>query len=433
MPNRTSKFEFAFWFNSFFAFVAVLVGRAQSQPVWFPMNGKSYFVLGANYPWYNGFRGLDLGPYLGTKTIATVAYATPKKGKRADVEGWESGHDLQRPSIPIRTGTTGFNADGIKAQLQDAHSVGIHALRWFFGDDGRSFIIFDGHGNCTGIDKAALQNVDRALALAQSNHVYIVPVLFDFRFISGDHWLRYEDGSSGLGQGHADAIRDSAKRKLLIENFIKPLVERCAGSSAILYWEIMNEAGNVVQGTDPVTGFTMDGPGKASHPNVSVVEMQTFMNEVYAAIKSVDQAHLVMPSGLGKPWQLPLVVGRVKADLFGAHYKDDGDTDYGRVQSVADIKSSLFRKFGLVLDKPLIMTEGTAQMTRHLDYYVRSAYEGGWAGYLAWSYYNLVGLNNFQRYSGIVVSKDGRAGSSANIDFYRTFNRDHESTVGIEP
>ena len=236
----------------------------------------------------------------------------------------------------------------------------------------------------------------------------------------------------GLGQGHAEVIRDSAKRRLLIENFIKPLVKRCASSSAVLYWEIMNEAGNVVQGTDPVTGFTMGGPGKVSnHPNVSVVEMQTFMNEVYDAIKSVDQAHLVMPSGLGRPWQLPLVVGRVKADLFGAHYNDDGNTDYGTVQSVANIKSNLFRKFGLVLDKPLIMTEGTSQMEGHLDYYVRSAFDGGWAGYLAWSYYSLVGSNNFNRYPRIVVSKDGRAGSSVNIDFYRMLNRDHESAVRI--
>jgi hypothetical protein len=55
-----------------------------------------------------------------------------------------------------------------------------------------------------------------------------------------------------------------------------------------------------------------------------LVEMQTFSNEVYDAIKSVDLNHLVMPSGLGRPRQLPLVVGRVKADLFGTHYNDDG-------------------------------------------------------------------------------------------------------------
>ena len=114
----------------------------QEKPLWFPCNGKACFLLGANYPWYNGHRGLDLGPYLGSKTIATVSFASPRNSG--------AGHDVQFPSIPIRPGTTGFNADGIEAQLQDMQAIGIHMLRWFFGYDGRSFMIFDQHNYCTG-------------------------------------------------------------------------------------------------------------------------------------------------------------------------------------------------------------------------------------------------------------------------------------------
>jgi hypothetical protein len=242
---------------------------------------------------------------------------------------------------------------------------------------------FDQHENCTGIDSAALQNVDQVLALAEANQVYLVPVLFDFTFVSGDRWLRFEDGSLALG--HADVIRQPGKRKSLIENFVKPLVKRCANSRAVLYWEIMNEAGNVVQGTDPVTGFKMGEKARwQDGAKVSVVEMQTFLNEIYDAIKSVDQSHLVMPSGVGRPWQLPLVVGRVKADLFGAHYNDDG-SDWYRIQPVANISNHLRRKHGLVLNKPLVMTEGPSQLQNHLNEYLQSAFDGGWAGYLAWS------------------------------------------------
>jgi hypothetical protein len=429
--KAADKCEIALLFTLFLVWITASPGRAQTQhnPFWFPLNGKSYFLLGANYPWYNGYRGLDLSPYLGTKTIATVAFASPKSEKWDRSSGFANGHDLQYPSVSIRPGTTGFSADGIRAQFEDMHDIGIRVLRWFFGGDGRSFMIFDEHGDCTGIDATALQNVDQVVALAKTNQIYLVPVLFDFRFISGDHWLKFEDGTSGTG--HAEVIRDSVKRRSLIDNFVQPLAKRYANAGSILYWEIMNEAGNVVQGTDPVTGFTMPGGAKAGKfPTVSVTEMQTFMNEVYDAIKSVDQTHPVMPSGLGRPWQLPLVVGRVKADLFGAHYKDDG-SDYGRIQPVAQIRSELKSKFGLVLDKPLVMTEGPAEMNRYLNDYLRGAFSGGWAGYFPWTYYRLIGLSPLRRYSRIMTSRNGKPQASVNIDLFRMFNRDHADAVKL--
>ena len=393
----------------------------QEKPLWFPLNGKTWFLLGANYPWYNGYRGLDLGPYLGGKTIATVSFATPRNSGE--------GHDAQFPSIPIRPGTTGFDADGIEAQLTDMQAVGVHVLRWFFGNDGRSFMIFDRHDTCTGIDSTALQNLDRVLVLAETHQVYLVPVLFDFRFISGDRWLKFEDGSSGSGR--ADVVRDPEKRKSLIESYVQPLVKRCADSKAILYWEIMNEAGNVVQGTDPTTGFALKGNARVSAgAKVSIVEMQTFLNEVYDAIKSVDQNHPVMPSGLARPRQLPLVVGRVKADLFGAHYKDDG-SDWERIQSVANISNELRSRFGLALNKPLVMTEGPAKNQRHLKEYLQSAFDGGWAGYLAWSYYGLIGYSDLKRYSRIITSKDATPAAKENLDLYFKFNQVHADAVKL--
>ena len=89
----------------------------QGKPLWFPFNSKTWFLLGADYPWYNGYRGLDVGPYLGSKTIATVAFANARNS------GY--GHEVQSQANPIRPGTTGFNAGGIEAQLEDMQSVGI--------------------------------------------------------------------------------------------------------------------------------------------------------------------------------------------------------------------------------------------------------------------------------------------------------------------
>ena len=398
---------------------------AEQNPLWFPFNGKNYFLLGVNYPWYNGYRSLDLAPYRGSKTIGSVTHFAPKKG------GWnmreQAGGDLPEAPAAIRPGTTGFDAEGIEKQFEDMHRIGVHVLRWFFGGDGRSFMILDESDKCTGIDQQALQNVDRVLAAAKENQVYLVPVLLDFRFVVGDEWLRYEDNSPVIG--HANAIRDTEKRAALIENFIKPLVKSCANSSAVLYWEIMNEAGNVVEGTDPATGFNVSrrfgGPGR-----VSVVEMQAFLNEAYDAIKSVDQNHPVMPSGLARPWQLPLVVGRVKADLYGAHYIDNG-TAFNQIQPVWAIRDELFRTYKLTLDKPLVMTEGPSQMKNHMADYLNRAFEGGWAGYLAWTYYKLIGFNDLQTYRHIITSNAQRPQAAANIDLYRTFSRAQAAAVKL--
>ncbi|MBV9733924.1 MAG: hypothetical protein JO275_14220 [Verrucomicrobia bacterium] len=137
-----------------------------------------------------------------------------------------------------------------------------------------------------------------------------------------------------------------------------------------------------------------------------------------------------MPSGLARPRQLPLVVGRVKADLFGAHYSDHG-SDWERIESVANIARQLQRRYGLVLDKPLVMTEGPAQIQSHLKEYLQSAYDGGWAGYLAWSYYGLIDCNDLKQYPRIVTSKDATGGAMAAVDFYRQFIQAHAEAVQI--
>jgi hypothetical protein len=124
--------------------------------------------------------------------------------------------------------------------------------------------------------------------------------------------------------------------------------------------------------------------------------MQAFLNAVYDAIKAVDAKHPVMASGLARPWELPLLVGSVQSDLFGAHYNDDGSMAE-EIQTVDEIAAELMHNYGLRLDRPLVMTEGPdsigvagATRTKHLDAYLTAAFRGGWAGYLPWTYQGLI-------------------------------------------
>ncbi len=393
----------------------VVAKNAIDKKLWFKFKGKPKFILGTNFPWYNGYRSLDFGTLKGTRTISTVASI--------------DGKDLQSPAEAILPGATGFDAEGIEAQLADMEKMQIHVLRWFFGGDGRSFMNFDNDGNCTGIDESTLKNVETALAAAKRHHVYVTPCLLDFRFISGDKFVRFADGKPAPYL--ANVIRDPAKRHQLIDKFIKPLAAKFADEDIILYWEVMNECANVVNGTDSVTGFSLHGgERRARDKSVSPEQMQSFLNEAYDAIKSVDKHHPVMPSGLARPGQLPLIIGRVKADLYGAHYNDNG-SEFREIKSIDELNQDL-KQYKITIDKPLIMTEGSSTLRTKMDEYIRAAYNGGWAGVLPWQYYKTVGLNDFIRYKKHVTSADGNPNSKGNIEFYKQFAKEHKNDVSLD-
>jgi hypothetical protein len=98
---------------------------------------------------------------------------------------------------------------------------------------------------------------------------------------------------------------------------------------------------------------------------------------------------------------------------------------------VAAIRDELFRRYKLTLDKPSVMTEGPAQLQRHLTEYLNGAFDGGWAGYLPWSYYRLIGFNDLKRYPQIVTSNPNKPQAAANIDLYHAFNRSHAAAVKL--
>ena len=77
------------------------------------------------------------------------------------------------------------------------------------------------------------------------------------------------------------------------------------------------------------------------------------------------------------------------------------------------------------------MTEGPAQIGRHLNDYLQRAFDGGWAGYLAWSYYGMIGYSDLKRYPQIITSKDAIAVDRATIDLYRRFNQAQAGAVNL--
>jgi len=350
------------------------------------VDGKSMFLFGVNYPFFNGLRGLDIGPLGRGRDISPQYVMLP----------------------PLKSGESGFDPAGIDAQFSDLASAGVKVVRWAWGFDGRGFFDFDKNMFCQGLFPLTRQNLSKALEIANKHNIRIWAVLLDFRFVSSAFFKPesrrvplYADGT--FEEPHADVIRNAAKRKALIQNGFHELAAFLKGKKEIFCLEIMNEASNVTQGKDPVTGYELVHKAYLDTEEARVFEkyridlalMQQFMNEAYDAIKKADPERLVLSSSLNNVTYLPGFVGRAKSDFYSAHYNADGWTDYGKVHTVDQIQQGL-GKWGLKLDKPLVMGEAPSALNRNMDYFLEAAYKGGWAGFLPWSWCEMIGV--FERY-----------------------------------
>jgi len=77
------------------------------------------------------------------------------------------------------------------------------------------------------------------------------------------------------------------------------------------------------------------------------------------------------------------------------------------------------------------MTEGPS-VAEHMQYYIDSAFNGGWAGYYPWSYYGIIGLNPMMRYDG-APPKGNVNKRQTNAQIYREFNRAHAKDLDLGP
>lgn len=159
------------------------------------------FVFGANLPWFE--YGLDFGG-----------------------NAWRPAGGIGRSDARERA----------TRELASLAQSGVQALRWFLFCDGRSGIRFDQRGQPAGIDDFVARDIDAALELAGRQNLGVLFVLLDFHWC---HPARVIDGVQ-LG-GRAGVLSDRNARASLLEYVVRPVVERYAGESSILAWDIFNE------------------------------------------------------------------------------------------------------------------------------------------------------------------------------------------------
>jgi hypothetical protein len=236
-------------------------------------------------------------------------------------------------------------------------------VRFFIFCDGRAAPSFAPDGSVTGIDDSFYRDFDALLRVAARHGVFLMPVLLDFG------WCAHARTVSGVRLGgHANVIRDAAKRQTFLENALEPLIERYGKHPAIFAWDICNEPEWIIDGIP--SGLRQD------LEVVTLDEMRGFVQSCAEYVHRLSPTHLVTLGSARRMW-LALWSG-LHLDLYQFHW-------YDKFHREEPFPWRPYDELGL--DKPCMIGEVPTANTRITrQQFITAAQEGGYSGLLFWSY-----------------------------------------------
>jgi hypothetical protein len=113
---------------------------------------------------------------------------------------------------------------------------GVEYVRWFLLCDGRAGVQFSEGGRPLGLDAFFFRDVDAALEAAGRHRIRVMFVLMDFLWCDAVRILRRVQ----MG-GRAHIIEDREYRGALLDNVLRPVLERYGAEPNVFAWDIINE------------------------------------------------------------------------------------------------------------------------------------------------------------------------------------------------
>jgi hypothetical protein len=191
-----------------FAFNAASAPHSPEGPPFSP----NRFLLGANVPWVH--HGIDIG---------TSAWR-PEGGLHAHAD----------------------DTTLLRQVFERLRSDGVQTARFFLLTDGRAGVRFADDGTPEALDGSVFADVDVVLEAARASGIGLLLVLLDAAWFAP---ASITDGQPV--RGHADTVRDPAKRNALLERILRPLLIRCSDHPAVVAWEVVSEADTWLAGRAP--------------------------------------------------------------------------------------------------------------------------------------------------------------------------------------
>lgn len=294
-------------------------GRSSPAPRWNPPS----FICGANLPWL--LYGCDFGS-----------------------SAWYPDGGVSRPEQAARL-------DDVLERLGQS---GITALRWFALCDLRSGVRFTADGTPRELDPFVNADFEVALDALGKRGLKVILSLFDFHLCG----RRRVNRGVQMG-GRRTLLTDATRRTALLDNVVRPLLERFGDANPVLAWEVMNEP-----------EWVTSGYGRAIlGVRVSRQDMRAFLRAVIDVIHE-SSARPATVGCASRRW-LSLVED-LDLDLHQVHWYDKVDSIDALNNPVIDWAAGVPALLG---EFP---TRGSAHGASAL---ARAARDAGFDGAFAWS------------------------------------------------
>ena len=260
--------------------------------------------------------------------------------------------DFERPAINAQFG-----------HVRGRAGRGLTLARFFVLCDGRAAPTFAPDGSVVGLDELFFRDFDVLVRAAEEQRVWLIPVLLDFG------WCAHPSIVSGVQLGgHADVIRDAAKRQQFFDRVLRPLLERYGRHPSIFAWDVCNEPEWVIDETPDAF--------RQTHDVVSRSEMRAFVQGCAAYVHGLSSTHLVTVGSARRKW-LRFWTG-CGLDFYQFHWYDH----------FAPEEPFPWRPYDeLGLDRPCLIGEVPTRNTGITPQeFLVAAAAGGYSGLLFWSY-----------------------------------------------
>ncbi len=274
------------------------------------------------------------------------------------------------------------NPAPFSAGLAAMKAAGASVIRWWmFPRLLTDTIQWGSDGAPSGISSTLVADVQRALALAEENDVYIMLTPFSF-----DNFRPTTTENGVFSRSLAPMVTDATLRQKVMDNLLGPIADAVAQSpyrKRLIAWDLMNEPEWAIGGAS-LTGDP-DFPAQPGLDLVTHAQMETFLGDAANLLRTRSGA-LVSVGGAAIKWAKAW--SRIGLDFYQFHY-------YDWVYEWFPYTTATLASAG-VTDRPVVMGEfpsdGLSAIpskglpARSSAQFSADLAANGYAGSLSWAY-----------------------------------------------
>ena len=354
-----------------------------------------------------GFKALSGALLLGGAVSAFAAPGLTVSGTDLMYNGKKiffSGTNLAWSDYNSDVGDSPLNENAWRKAVEGTRAAGGNAIRWWlFNNMSQSPEIDQSTHLVSGLKENTIANMKKALDIAEEYGVMVSMCLFSHNLMEPNQWGLY---SEKLDITANEKLFEDEGTAAFITNVLNPVVKAIGNHNALMTWEVFNEPEGMTS-----VGWTTKKLDKAV--------LQKFTNKIAAAIHTANPELLVSTGSVNIQYQnwwndSELIAAGGEAngtlDFFQTHYYPYYQND--DVSPFMNTAAQMAAKYNYD-SKPMIIGEFPAsgwagktytssmaaktEITTEECY--RKAFDGGYAGALAWQYIGDKTESNFGGYT----------------------------------